>query len=86
MKHLSLSNQTAFSWSAQWISVTILNISENCMENFGLVHTKTFSFENAYSLDIGLASTQRQCFYQGKLSFLKTLSKVDKFKNAIYVL
>lgn len=37
MKHLSLSNQAAFSWSAQWICVTILNISENCMENFGLL-------------------------------------------------
>ncbi len=85
MKHLSLSNQAAFSWSAQWICVTILNISKNCMENFGLVHTKTFSFENAYSLDFGLASTPR-VFLSRKTKLFKTLSKVDKFKNAVYVL
>ncbi len=55
------------------------------MENFGLVHTKTFSFENAYSLDFGLASTPR-VFLSRKTKLFKTLSKVDKFKNAVYVL
>ncbi len=39
----------------------------------GLVHTNTFSFENAsFSLCFGLPSTLRQRLCQGQLSFLKT--------------
>ncbi len=43
----------------------------------GLVHSNLFLFKtfHPYLDDI---------FYQGKLSFLKTLSKVDKFENCVF--
>ncbi len=56
-------------------------VVDACWCGIGLFHTNTFLFENAsFSLHFGLLFTPTQHFCQEKQSFLKTLSKVDKFQ------
>ncbi len=54
-----------------------LHCSSVCL--YGLVHTNTF-----FLLRFGLPFTLRCHLCHGKLSFLKTLSKVDKLENAVF--
>ena len=44
-------------------------------------------FENAsFFIRFGLAYTRRRCFGHRKRSFSKTLSRVDLFENAVFML
>ncbi len=54
--------------------------------DLGHVHTNTFSFENVYfSLRFWPSIQTEMVFLSRKGRFLKTLSKVDTFKNSFRV-
>ena len=55
--------------------------------DLGPVHTYPDIFENAsFFIRFGLASTRRRRFRHQKRSFSKTLSRVDLFENAVFML
>ncbi len=72
-------------------STTAMFLSSAMFQVYGwvedLVHTNTFSFENASFLSILPFRPYWDGIYVKEAltrSFLKTLSKVDKFENAIF--